>query len=345
MLQPAEALSRWGRDDPVRPVPDPGLINLSWLVGEPPRAVLQWVNPIFDPRIHLDIEAVTGRLDAVGLATPRLLPTPGGDLWTADGERGCWRLLTYLPGHTHHRLADAAQAASAGAIVGRFHAALHGWSYTFQAPGRQIHDTPARMTELRDALENADGHPLAEPARTLGAEVLDRWHRWDGEVGLPARICHGDLKISNLRFDGSGRAIGLIDLDTLGTMPLAWEMGDAWRSWCNPAGEDDLESCAFDVDLFAASARAWLAHTGDLESRERRSLVPAIEQICLELAGRFCADAVQGSYFREDRERFPVPGSHNLLRARGQLALARSARDVRPVCEALVDSARGGQPG
>ncbi len=121
-------------------------------------------------------------------------------------------------------------------------------------------------------------------------------------------------------------------------MPIACEMGDAWRSWCNPAGEDDPDG-TFDLELFTASARAWLAAAPPLSAGELRSLVPGIERICLELAARFCADAVRNTYFREDRETYPQRGHHNLIRARGQLALAVSARQARAECEAVVASA------
>lgn len=334
-MDPQEILAHWAITAPVRPAPDAGLINRTWLVGEPPRAVLQWVNPIFDPKIHLDIAAITTRLRASGLGVPRLLPNAAGRLFIAT-ENGCWRLLSHLSGRTFHRLHSPAQAAAAGQLVGRFHAALEGWAYRCRAPRRNIHDTPARMAELERALEAADGHPLETPARELGARILERWASWEGELTQPERLCHGDLKVSNLRFDERAeQATGLLDLDTLGPMALASEIGDAWRSWCNPAGEDDPAAVVFDLELFAASARAWLAEVS-LEESERRALVPGIERICLELAARFCADAVRNTYFREDRDRHPQPGAHNLLRARAQLALAVSARALRGECEAVV---------
>jgi len=338
-MTPEQALAHWNRPGPPRPAPDAGLINRTWWVGagEPPSAVLQWVNPIFDPTIHLDVAAVTERLEARGVPAPSLLPTRRGDLWLAD-DPGCWRLSTYLPGRTLHRLEGPAHAAEAGAFVGRFHAALSGWNYEFQAPRREIHDTPARMAELETALTEETDHPLATAAGAVGAEILDRWQSWDGELDLPRRPCHGDLKVSNLRFDDESRAVGVLDLDTVGPQALACEMGDAWRSWCNPAGEDDPEKAHLDLDLFTAAARAWLAQAPPLEPVERRSLVPGIERICLELAARFCADALRNSYFRENRQRHPSPGAHNLLRARGQLALARSARELRGECEAVVGS-------
>ncbi len=339
-MQPQTALARWSVHDPIFELADGGLINRTWTVGEPPWAVLQWVNPIFDPKSHLDIEAVTSRLEDMGLTTPRLVPSPGGELFTTD-KYGCWRLLTFIPGKTLHRLETTDQAASAGHLVGRFHAALNDWHHHRAGRWRHIHDTVSHMAELHAARGEAPGHELGAEATELADEIFHRWSRWQGDLEPRLRYSHGDLKVSNLRFDTDGEhALCLIDLDTLGSMPIACEMGDAWRSWCNPAGEDDPQASAFDVDLFAASARAWLAAAPPLNDDELRSLVPGIERICLELAARFCADAVRNTYFREDHEKHPRPGRHNLVRARGQLALATSVRQAREECEAVVASAR-----
>lgn len=330
-----EALAYWPENyprTPVRVAPDPGLINRTYLIGEPPAAVLQWVNPIFDPLIHLDMDALTRHLEASGLPTSRLIPTTEGRLWV-DDVSGVWRLMTFIEGRTLSSLTSPSQAAEAGALIGRFHAAVADWEYELVSPRRNIHDTPARMKELQNALEKADGHPLATQTRDLGTKILGDWQTWDGELDLPERICHGDLKISNVRFDHVDRAHCMIDLDTVEPMPFACEMGDAWRSWCNPANEDQPDQTRFDVETFVVSARAWLKNAPVLSAAEHRSLVPGIERICLELAGRFAADAVNNSYFREDLEQHPVAGSHNLLRAKSQLLLARSVRDARRTCE------------
>ncbi len=162
--------------------------------------------------------------------------------------------------------------------------ALADFAYAPRAPQRHIHDTPARMAELRAALEGCDGHFFEGPARELGAEILAGFASWDGELDQPERICHGDLKISNLRFDEDGvEGVCLLDFDTLAPMALQVEMGDAWRSWCNPAGESDPEAVRFDLGIFEASARAWLAafpaitaaRAGVARRRHRKDLLGA----------------------------------------------------------------------
>jgi len=336
VLKPTSVIKHWNSDDAVRPSTDAGLINETWLVGDPPSSVLQWVNPIFGPEIHHDIEAITAHLAESGLLTPRLRRTNTGTLWVPDAE-GCWRMQDFVPGTTIHSISDPTQAASAAEFVGRFHASTATLDHDFHFVRPGAHDTLAHMQTLRNAIDMADEHPLVGPARALGQDILSDWSNWEGELDLPLRICHGDLKISNIRFDHDQRTtLCLIDLDTLSHQSLAMEMGDAWRSWCNRAGEDDPDSAEFDFAVFEASARAFLSTAPPLAEIERSNLVGGIERICLELSARFCADAVLNTYFKEDRQRFPELGAHNLLRARGQLQLARSAHAQRSACEAVI---------
>ena len=101
-VEPEAALRAWSTEGRVRPSADPGNINRTYEVGEPPVAILQWVNPIFRPEVNLDIRDACDQL--AGIATPRLLPTRDGALWTMDPSGGHWRLTTFLPGRTLHKL-------------------------------------------------------------------------------------------------------------------------------------------------------------------------------------------------------------------------------------------------
>ena len=123
-------------------------------------------------------------------------------------------------------------------------------------------------------------------------------------------------------------AVGLIDLDTVAPMPLHLELGDAWRSWCNPKGEDETEA-QFDLDVFEASVHGYAEAGPTLEAEERDALVFGVEVISLELAARFLADALNESYFGWNAERFATAGEHNLARARGQWSLHEAALATR----------------
>ncbi|RDJ93587.1 hypothetical protein B4Q13_20930, partial [Lacticaseibacillus rhamnosus] len=91
-------------------------------------------------------------------------------------------------------------------------------------------------------------------ASELGAAILEqaRGIRCDYSA-FPRRVLHGDPKLSNLLFQPADplRARCMIDLDTLGRGFLAYELGDALRSWANRAGEDQLDA---DLDVGALQA-------------------------------------------------------------------------------------------
>ncbi len=320
-----------------------GLINRTFLVESgSSRAVLQWVNPIFDPVVHEDIEVVTAHLAASGILTSRLIRTRDGALYVAGEERGCWRLSSYIEGLTHQVIVEPEMARSAGALVGRFHVALSGLSYVPRHRRPGVHDLARHLGALREALAKHAHHRNFARAQALGREILARADELPALAAVPARLAHGDLKISNILFSPGGEASSIIDLDTIAMMPLQVELGDAWRSWCNPAGED-AKNAAVSLPLLTAALEGYAASArGLLTAAELDDLPLGIETIALELAARFCADALVERYFAWDRARFTSASEHNLLRAQSQLGLAQSLADVRGELLLLVRQAFSG---
>ncbi|MCP4808304.1 MAG: phosphotransferase [Proteobacteria bacterium] len=321
--------------EPLAPLTG-GLINTTFTVGSPPVAVLQQVNPIFPPEVNEDIEAVTQHLRMSGMPTPSLVRTGDGQL-CVPGPAGAWRVLTWVPGQTWHKLTSPKQAAAAGRLVARWHRATLDLVHDFRFSRPLAHHTPHHMDMLRTALDTHADHRLRDDVAPLAEELLTAWETWDGTLDQPTRISHGDLKISNLRFDADADGICLLDLDTMGQLPLSVELGDAWRSWCNPSAEDAAET-AFSLELFEASARAYL-EVWPVDAAERVHLAGGCERICLELAARFAADALNESYFGWNPDVAATRGDHNLLRARGQLALGLSAAEHRSEMERIIRQA------
>ena len=90
------------------------------------------------------------------------------------------------------------------------------------------------------------------------------------------------------------------------------------------------------MDAFAAAVEGYVSAGPRLDASEVAGLVWGVEAIALELAARFCRDALEESYFGWDRRRFPASGEHQLARARGQWALFESARARRRERERIV---------
>ena len=327
--------------EPTLHAADSGLINLSFVVhcdGEP-IAVLQRLNTdIFTPLVHEDIEAVTVRLEERGVPTPRLLRTRAGALWhEVDGE--VWRCLNHLGDRTAHKVHALEDARSAAALVARFHTALRDFDWQFRSVRPGAHDTHAHMDRLENTLRESRTHRLFSQVEPLADTLLTRWNAHDGPAELPLRVVHGDLKISNVRFAGA-EALCLIDLDTMAWGRFDAEMGDAMRSWCNPATEDD-PTPRVDLDIFRAAMQGYAsaASKDDPSAEEWASIAAGTERICLELAARFAWDALAECYFGWD-PRFGGRGEHNLVRAKGQLALAQAVRETRPDMERILRESR-----
>lgn len=324
-LDPLSAWA-WPREVMAGMVEVDGLINETWgvAIDDEPVAVLQKLNTaIFAPEVHFDIEAITARLDARGRTTPRLLRTAAGGLWHTDEEGGVWRCLSWVGERTLPRMVVPAQAESAGFLLARFHSALFDLEHTFHFQRDGIHDTVAHMARLQEVLVTHRNHRLRRKVGRLADLVWDQWQLWEGPRNLPRRIIHGDPKVANVRYVGD-EAVALIDLDTLQWGTLDAELGDALRSWCNPATEDDPDP-RFDLGLFEASMRGYVRGTRGLPltRAEWDSIVPGVERISLELAARFLRDALEEAYFGWDPS-YGTPGDHNLARgtAMADLALA-----------------------
>jgi Ser/Thr protein kinase RdoA (MazF antagonist) len=328
-LVQARVLPRYLGLDGAQAVPlGRGLVNQTYLVSRGGlRFVLQRLNPVFSAAINDNIDAVTRRLADLGMATPRLVPTRDGCLSVDLGEQdGLWRLLTYVDGVSFDVVASLGQARAAGSLVARFHRALDGLDHEFAGMRTGVHDTAQHLHRLREALAGHADHRLHREVSALSADLFAAVFDLPPLPNLPWRVCHGDLKLNNILFAGSEppaaeQPVCLIDLDTVGPMALAHELGDAWRSWCN-RGPEDASPAKFDVEVFRASFEGFRDGLGrSLHADERCACLHGVEWISLELAARFSADALLESYFGWAPDRYAGRGEHNLARARGQWAL------------------------
>jgi Ser/Thr protein kinase RdoA (MazF antagonist) len=320
--------SAWGwRPDQLAPLAG-GLINKTFCArddrGEP-IAALQCLHAIFGADVNLDLDAVTTHLAARGMETPRLLRTlDGRPALDRDGQ--IWRATTWVAGESITAIADPSWARAGGELVGRFHRAVADLHYDYKFVRAGVHDTQRHLAKLA---EIAGADPLAH-------EILDAARDLPPMPELPRRHVHGDLKISNLIFRPGPVGVALVDLDTLGKGTLAFELGDAMRSWCNPHGED-AGHVKLELPVFAAAIGAFREVADAITTEvERRSIVVGLETVCVELAARFCVDVFEDRYFGWDPARFPSRREHNRVRAEGQLALAREVRAARDELYAIA---------
>ena len=303
-----------------------GLINRTYHVTDVNGQdyILQAVNGMFPPGINLDIDVVTRHLEESGLLTPRLLPDREGMVFHREHSR-IWRLFNYIGGNIHQQVQHPNLASAAGAMLGRMHGALALLDYELQASRPGTHDTPRHTRHLVNTLEDRKGHGRYDAIKPLGDTILARLAQLPPLPAVAERLVHGDPKISNFIFTGDDRDVKcMVDFDTLARMPVYLELGDALRSWCNPPGEDTVDGY-FSMAHCRAALDGYAGHAGDLLTRKEWQAIPqATLTIYLELATRFCADALNEDYFSWDASRFGSHSEHSEIRARGQLSAAIS---------------------
>ena len=174
---------------PVRAIAG-GLINRSFVVGDPPLAVLQAQHPLFPAAVNEDIEVVTTYLARNELPTPLLVRTGSGELCHTDGAGTCWRMLTWIPGRSVDRIENPSMAAEAGRIVARWHKATAGLEHEFQFSRPGAHDTHKHMETLATALREHPGHRLYDEVAPLAEQILSAWSAWSGRLDGEKRVCH-----------------------------------------------------------------------------------------------------------------------------------------------------------
>ena len=155
---------------------------------------------------------------------------------------------------------------------------------------------------------------------------------------LKKRMFHGDPKVNNIMIDDfTGKGTAMIDLDTVSPGLIHVDVGDAVRSICNPAGEEELNlgKVAFDETLFQAFMRGYMKEAGAfLTDADRAYLYDAIRLLPFELGLRFFQDYLAGNvYFTTTQP------EQNLNRARVQFRLCESVeareRSIRGVLRKL----------
>ncbi|MEL6881419.1 MAG: aminoglycoside phosphotransferase family protein, partial [Cyanobacteria bacterium J06607_10] len=153
---------------------------------------------------------------------------------------------------------------------------------------------------------------------------------------LPLRPIHGDPKVNNIMLGTDGKAVSLIDLDTLKPGLVHYDIGDCLRSGCNPLGEEthDWQAVTFDTERAKAMLEGYLSLAKDfLTEQDYRYLYDAIRLIAFELGLRFFTDYLAGNvYFKVNDP------DHNLRRSLVQFKLTESIEAQADALKAIIEA-------
>lgn len=302
------------------------------------RYVLQRINTATfrDPEgLMRNVQLVTGHIaaamDRLGIDKDRriltFVPARNGTLLYRDAQGGVWRVCLFIENATAYEcLEDPRLFYEVGRGFGefqRFLADFPAGELTETIP--DFHNTQKRYRDFLTAVEEDRAGRAAAVAQEIAflrerekpmGQIVDLLH--DGT--LPLRVTHNDAKLSNVMVDNAtGKAICVIDLDTVMPGASLYDYGDAIRSGACTAAEDepDLDKVSLDLSLFRRFTDGFVSETaGTLTPEELHRLPLGAAVIVCEQAMRFLTDYLNGDTYYKTL----YPG-HNLVRTHAQMKL------------------------
>lgn len=347
-----------------------GNINSTYLVtlsptANPKRFVLQRINQQVFQRPELVIQNMSVLCEHLKASdhtlgrrweTPRILSTAQGQNFWRDEASEYWRAISFIEDsqvfETIESLGHAREVGTGLAMFHRLISTLPAEKLADTLEG--FHITPAYLAGYAQVLAKREAettsltHGLtAEQTEQVNyclAFITER-REWAHvleqakEAGhLPLRPIHGDPKVNNIMLGTDGRAVSLIDLDTLKPGLVHYDIGDCLRSGCNPLGEEthDWQAVTFDTAMAKAMLEGYLSLAKDfLTEQDYHYLYDGIRLIAFELGLRFFTDYLAGNVYFKVKE-----PDHNLRRALVQFKLTESIEAQADTIQAIIEEIR-----
>ncbi|APU11167.1 phosphotransferase enzyme family protein [Cellulophaga lytica] len=191
----------------------------------------------------------------------------------------------------------------------------------------KFHSMSFRFNQYNKALCIASKERLAKASAYLGLveELKDEMHiieelKASGDIKI--RVTHNDTKISNILFDCNKKGLCVIDTDTVMPGIVHYDFGDAIRTICNEAAEDekDLNKVKFNINYYKAYVNGFLEKMKpELTSLEIKYLPLGAKTMVFIMGLRFLTD-----YLNNDIYYKTSYSEHNLDRSKNQFKLLES---------------------
>jgi len=252
-----------------------------------------------------------------------------GDYYYIDTEGNYWNLMVYIDNSiTFETVPSADVAYEGGKLIGGFLNLTSDFDASkLSEVIPKFHDMPFRFSQFEDALKVASEERIenAKEYIELVWSLKDEMHiiqnlKESGEIKL--RVTHNDTKISNVLFDTNNKGLCVIDTDTVMPGVVHYDFGDAIRTICNSAAEDetDLDKVNFNLEYYKAYTKGFLEQVESVLTPTELKYLPLGAKTMIFIIGlRFLTDYLNGDiYFKT---KYP---EHNLDRAKNQFKLIES---------------------
>ncbi len=188
-----------------------------------------------------------------------------------------------------------------------------------------FHSVTVRYYQFKTALQNASKENINK-----SKELIDFIEEYIGEMlqidnaiehsRLPLRVTHNDTKISNILFSKENKALCLIDTDTVMQGVFHFDYGDAIRTICNTANEDEMDTSIieFNFEFFKSYTQGFFQEFKSATKQEIKLLPISIKIMPFIMGLRFFTDFLNGDQYYKTSYK-----NHNLDRAINQFTFIK----------------------
>ncbi|NML69075.1 aminoglycoside phosphotransferase family protein [Chryseobacterium sp. RP-3-3] len=240
-----------------------------------------------------------------------------------------WNLMPYIEeGKTHEVVTNSEIAYEGGKLMGEFlnlTSDLDNSKLVEVIP--KFHDMSFRFQQYKLALQSArvDRLKKAELYINWVSKLRDEMQILQNlkEIGkIRIRVTHNDTKISNMLFDEKNIGMCVLDTDTVMPGIVHYDFGDAIRTICNTATEDeiDLSKVEFNLEFYKSYVRGFLEKTGETLTPIEIEYLPLAAKTMIFIIGlRFLTDYLNNDVYFKTKY-----SEHNLDRTKNQFKLIYS---------------------
>lgn len=256
-----------------------------------------------------------------------LIPNKNNTVVYKDSKGNYWRGYNFIDNVSSYDLVEKEEDFYQSALgFGNFQYLLSDYpAETLNETIKDFHNTPVRFENFKRAVKE----DICNRAKDVKSEIDFVLSQKDFvsilmdllyNNKIPTRVTHNDTKLNNVLIDNvTGKALCIMDLDTVMPGLSVNDFGDSIRFGASTASEDekDLSKVNFDLHLYEVYTKGFLEGCkGSLTDIELDMLPVGAKMMTLECGIRFLTDYLQGdTYFKTDYD------THNLVRAKTQFKL------------------------
>lgn len=338
-MSPEKIISRFGLSpsDFVIAKTGSGHINHTFKLLGPESYILQRVNN----SVFVEPEIIAGNIkvasDYLKMHFPDYvfltsIPSQAGEDLVYDEDGFPWRMFPLIEdAFTVDQVENIEQAQSAATAFATLARNLSGVDCRrFRETIPRFHDLSFRYRQFEQAIQNAERDAIDKSDECINSirqnhDLVLEYETLTKSNSVPLRVMHNDTKINNVLFDKrTGKAVCVIDLDTLMPGYFFYDFGDMIRTFVSPVSEEEqnLDLIVVRDDIRSAVEQCYL--------KELEPVLTKAELQCVSFSGpmmtyimaiRFLKDFLDGNkYFQTT---YP---EQNLTRAQNQIRLLQLLR-------------------